>query len=67
MKRERDLQPETTRGEKLGDHVNSLVLLVDPRVEEFDDVFVFKSFEEVNLGIEPFKLTRHLHNVFDAD
>lgn len=60
------LQPETTRGEKLGDHVNSLGVLVDPRVKEFDDVIMFKGFKEMNLRIEPFELTRHLHNIFYA-
>lgn len=39
-----DLHPQTTGGEKLSDHVDGLVLIINPRVEELDDVFMFQGF-----------------------
>lgn len=65
--KERNVLPETPRSEKLSNDVNSLVLIIDPRVVEPDDITVLQRFQKTHFRVEPLQGVRRLQDIIYSD
>jgi hypothetical protein len=47
------LQPETSRREQLCDDINSLILVINPRIIKLHNISMLERLQKMNFSVEP--------------